>query len=150
VEDLCVPDYRHTLEVDAPPARVFEVIDDFKRTPQWLSRCTGLDEVAPGPHKVGDKLRYSYKQGRQSGTMDGQIVRRDPDRRLTLAFTDKTMDVTVDFATDPADGERTSLTHEVTIATKGLGKAFTPLIKRQLPEQVVDAMTRLKALVEGG
>ena len=36
------------------------------------------------------------------------------------------------------------------VATKGFGKLFTPLIRRTLPKQTMDAMTKLKALAEQG
>ena len=49
-----------------------------------------------------------------------------------------------------SDGVGTSLTHTIDIATKGFGKVFTPLIRRDLPKQTIDAMTKLKALAEQG
>ncbi len=79
--------------------------------------------------------------------MDGQIIAREPDRHFAMKFTDKMMDVTVDFVA-ASDGVGTTLTHTIDIATKGIGKLFTPLIKRDLPKQTMDAMTKLKAMAE--
>jgi hypothetical protein len=59
------------------------------------------------------------------------------------------MAVSVDFRAEPLDAGRSRLTHTITIDTKGIGKAFTPMIKRQLPDQTMGAMTSLKALAEG-
>jgi uncharacterized protein YndB with AHSA1/START domain len=147
-QEAAVPRFAHTLSVSAPPSRIYAIVDDVARTPEWLSRCTGMHQLDPGPLDVGTRLRYHYKDGRRTGTMDGQVVAHEPDRHFALKFTDSMMDVTVDFVA-ASDGVGTSLTHTVDIAPKGLGVVFAPLIKRQLPKQTIDAMNRLKALAEG-
>lgn len=142
-----MPSFAHTETVAAGPEQIFAILDDFNRTPEWLTRCTGIDKLTEGPNRVGTALRYHYKDGRRTGTMDGDVAAREQDRHLTLHFVDKITDVTVDFRVAPM-GEETSLTHEITIQTKGFGKVFTPMIKRALPRQTLDAMTNLKALAE--
>ena len=142
-----MPSYAHTETVAAPPSAVFAILDDFDRTPEWLTRCTGIDKLEDGANHPGTPLRYHYQDGRRTGTMDGEVAQREQDQRLTLHFVDKITDVTVDFRMAPM-GEETSLTHEIDIRTKGFGKLFTPMIKRTLPKQTLDAMTNLKALAE--
>jgi hypothetical protein len=119
------------------------------RAPEWLKSCTRLDNLTGGPTAVGTALKYHYKDGRRTGVMDGKVVAREQDRKLTNWFTDKLMDVTVDFDVEPAaTAGQTRLTHTITIDTKGFGKIFTPLINRQLPGQTEGAMTELKRLAE--
>lgn len=142
-----MPQFSHTLSVSAPPSAIFAIVDDFTKTPQWLSRCTGIDKLSEGANDVGTPLKYHYDDGRRSGTMDGQIIAREPDRHFAMKFTDKMMDVTVDFVA-ASDGVGSTLTHSIDIATKGFGKLLTPLIKRDLPKQTMDAMTKLKAMAE--
>ncbi|GAB3774849.1 carbon monoxide dehydrogenase subunit G [Nocardioides ginsengisegetis] len=142
-----MPSFAHTETVAASPEHVFAIIDDFTRTPEWLTRCTGIDKLEDGPNHAGLPLKYHYKDGSRTGTMDGEVAAREQDRHLTLHFVDKMTDVTVDFKVAPM-GAETSLTHEITIQTKGFGKLFTPMIKRALPRQTLDAMTKLKALAE--
>lgn len=142
-----MPSFTHTLPVSADPSTVFGIVDDVGRTPEWLARCTGIEKLDDGPNRVGTPLRYHYRDGRRTGSMDGSIVARVPDRHFTMQFTDSMMDVTVDFAATP-DGVGTSLTHTIDIATKGFGLLFAPVIRHTLPKQTLDAMTRLKALAE--
>jgi len=142
-----MPQFAHTLSVSAPPSAIFAIVDDFTKTPQWLSRCTGIDKLDDGATDVGTRLKYHYDDGRRSGVMDGQIIAREPDRHFAMKFTDKMMDVTVDFVA-ASDGVGSTLTHSIDIATKGFGKLFTPMIKRSLPKQTMDAMTKLKAMAE--
>ena len=142
-----MPRYAHTLSVSAPPSVIFAIVDDVDQTPTWLSRCTKIDKLDPGANDVGTRLRYHYADGRRTGVMDGQVVAREPDRHFAMKFSDRMMDVTVDFVA-ASDGVGTTLTHTIDIATKGLGLLFAPLIKRQLPKQTLDAMTALKRLAE--
>lgn len=144
-----MPQFSHTEIVRAEPSRVFAVLDNVEITPSWLERCTRLERLTPGPTRVGTKLNYHYKDGSRTGRMDGEVVARERDRRLTNAFSDKLLDVTVDFALAPGlEEETTSLTHTITITPKGFGKVFTPMIRRQLPGQTTGAMAALKRLVE--
>ena len=142
-----MPHFAHTLSVSAPPGVIFAILDDVSKTPQWLSRCTGIDKLDEGTNDVGTRLIYHYKDGRRTGSMDGQIIAREPDRHFAMKFTDKMMDVTVDFVA-ASDGVGTTLTHTIDIATKGIGKIFTPLIRREQPKQTMDAMTKLKTMAE--
>lgn len=144
-----MPNYAHTLEVNASTDAIFAVLDDVTRTPEWLDRCTALEKLDDGPIAVGQRLTYHYKDGGRTGQMEGQVAAHEAGRRLTNRFTDKMMDVSVDFQASPVDEGRTSLTHTINIETKGIGRIFTFLIKRQLPGQTIGAMTKLKALVEG-
>ena len=142
-----MPEYAHTETIAAPPETVFAILDDTSRTPEWLSRCTGIDKLTDGPNRVGTQLRYHYKDAGRAGSMEGEIIAHEPGRHLAMRYLDRMMDVTVDFRTAP-QGTGTALTHETAIAPKGLGKVFTPMIKRSLPKQTLDAMAKLKAIAE--
>src|SRR5680860_297798 len=123
-----MPTFSHSLVVNAPQSEIFAILDD-------------------GPNKTGTRLKYHYKDGKRTGEMDGHITVHDPDNHITMLYTDKMMDVTVDFVAllGKAEGT-TSLTHTIDIRTKGFGKIFSPIIRRTLPKQTTDAMNRLKAL----
>lgn len=146
-----MPHYEHTVEVGTSPEHVFAILDDTRRTPEWLTRCTGIDKVSDGPNQVGTQLVYHYKQGGRAGQMDGRITVHESDRHIAMNYVDKSMDVTVDFVTAPGPTEGTTmLRHTIDITTKGFQKVFTPLINRALPKQTLDAMAMLKALAERG
>ena len=89
--------FEHGIYLDQSPAEVFAVLDDLEQTPAWLKRCTGITKLTDGENHVGTKLRYSYKEPRRSGEMAGTITARIPNERLTILYTDKMMDVSVDF-----------------------------------------------------
>lgn len=144
-----MPSFSHTLEVQAPQTGIFAILDDVGRTPEWITQCTRIDKVDEGPNRVGTRLRYHYKDGGRTGEMDGRFMVHEANEHIAMLYTDKMMDVTVDFAARPgASNGATSLTHTITIRPKGIGLVFSPLIKRSLPRQTTDAMERLKALAE--
>lgn len=144
-----MPAFSRTLEVNAPQSQVFSIVDDIDRTPEWLTRCTRIDKLDDGPNTVGTKLKYHYRDGKRTGQMDGHITVHEPNEHVAMLYTDKMMDVTVDFVAAPGTAEGlTSLTHTIDIRTKAFGRLFGPIIKRTLPKQTIDAMDRLKALAE--
>jgi hypothetical protein len=53
---------------------------------------------------VGTKVRYAYREGGRTGTMDGEIRARTPNERLTVGYADKMMEVVVDFQMTKKDG----------------------------------------------
>jgi uncharacterized protein YndB with AHSA1/START domain len=140
--------FSHTIDVGHEPKKVFAALDDFSMTPKWLDRCTGIEKLSSGPNAAGTKLRYAYRDGGRTGTMDGEIVARIADERLTFRYGDKMMDVRVDFhVTSAAAGAR--LTHTIDITPKNMmAKIFSPFIRRGLPRQTITAMERLRTLLD--
>ena len=96
-----MPKFAHTVEVSAPPAEVFAILDDVRRTPEWLKRCTGIDKLDDGSNTAGTRLKYHYKSANRDGTMDGRITVHEPDEHVAMLYTDPMMDVEVDFVARP-------------------------------------------------
>jgi uncharacterized protein YndB with AHSA1/START domain len=140
--------FSHTLDIGHQPSKIFALLDDLATTPKWLERCTAIEKLSSGPNDVGTRLRYAYREGGRTGTMDGEIVARVPDERLSFRYADKMMDVAVDFlVTSATTGAR--LTHTIDITPKTvLAKIFAPFIRRGLPRQTITAMERLRTLLD--
>lgn len=77
-----------TIDVSVGASQAFALLDDLPRTPEWLGPCVALEKLAPGPNTLGDKLKYTYQQGGRKGVMQGEIVAREPDRKLTCRYHD--------------------------------------------------------------
>lgn len=142
--------FSHTIDLAHEPKKVFALLDDLAATPKWLERCTGIEKIDPGPNVEGAKLRYSYRDGGRTGTMEGEIVGRLADERLTFRYFDKMMEVAVDFhVTAAAAGSR--LTHTIDITPRTFfARLFSPFIRRGLPKQTISAMERLRSLLDKG
>ena len=59
--DERMPSFSHTLDVAAAPEAVYAIIEDTDRTPEWLRRCTRIDNPANGHNSVGTPLTYHYR-----------------------------------------------------------------------------------------
>jgi hypothetical protein len=138
----------HSVNVKASPEGAFALLDDLSQTPKWLGPCTAIEKLSPGPNEVGDKLRYSYKQGGRAGTMDGEILTRTPNRKLIVRYFDMMMEVLIDFDVCPtSSGSR--LTHVITITPRSfMAKLMSPFIRLALPKQTRQAMEKLKGMLD--
>ncbi len=140
--------FEHAIELPQPPARVFALLDDFSRLPQWLKPCEGLAKLGTGPNAAGDKLRYAYAQGGRHGVMDGVIAAREPDRRLTCKYYDRLFTVVVDFRVSDGETGGTHLVHHIEITPNSfMAKLMSPMIRGQLPRQTIDSMEALRRLL---
>jgi hypothetical protein len=138
----------HSVDVSCSPAQAFALLDDLPRTPEWLATCIAIEKTAPGPNAVGDTLKYTFKQGGQTGVMDGEVRERVPDKKLACNYTDPTMKVRVEFnITSTSTG--TSLTHIITITPRTFfGRLMSPLIRISLPRQTRKAMAAIKSILD--
>lgn len=140
--------YRHEEFIQITPERVFAVIDDLPRTANWLPPCVSLEKEGDGPNAVGDKLRYTYKQGGRQAKMAGIILARIPDERLHCKYFDNMFEVSVDLRV-AAKEDGTMTTHIIEISPKTMmGKLIGPLIRLGLGKQTRQAATNLKKLLE--
>lgn len=138
----------HVEYVKTTPELAFAAIDDLPLTAQWLPPCQSLEKLGEGPNAPGDRLKYVYKQGGQTGTMAGRIVDRVPGERLHCLYEDSMFAVSVDLrvARDPAG---TKMTHIVEMTPrKLLAKLFAPIVRFGLKKQTQDAAANLKKLLE--
>jgi hypothetical protein len=140
--------YEHAETVRTTPERAFAVIDDLPMTAKWLPPCVSLEKVGPGPNAPGDTLRYVYKQGGKQAEMAGEIVARQPGKRLHCKYFDPMFDVSVDLRVAAAP-EGAVTTHVIEITPKKFfARLMSPLIRLGLGKQTREAAANLKTLLE--
>ena len=145
--------FEHGIDLPQTPHQVFIFLDDFKKVPLWLKRCEGVAKEGHGPNKVGDKLRYAYREGNHHGVMDGNIVTHEADRRLGYKYYDSMFSVTVDFHMEPKTGgdEGTRLVHRIEIKPHSLmAKLIGISVRGRIPKQTVVAMENIRNLLAQG
>lgn len=140
--------FEYAIEIPHPPARVFALLDDVVRTPEWFSRCTSVEKLEPGANDLGTRLRYTVRQREpMTGTMEGSIAAYSRDEHIAFRLSDKMFDVTIDFKLAPIDSG-TRLAHQIDVVSNTLvGRLVQPLIRRVLPRQVAIDLAKLRDLV---
>lgn len=135
-----------SVKISKPAAALFAIVADFARAPAWLEGCVLLKLAAGGVMAPGAGLQYVYRQGSRPGEMDGRITALEPDRRLTMQFTDRKFEVEMDIALSEEHGD-TRVTHAITITPKTFGgRLMAPLIRLGNRRQVKMNLIRLKRL----
>ncbi len=52
-----MPAWQHSIDIEASPARVWEVLADIERWPEWTSSIVSVQKLTEGPLTVGTRAR---------------------------------------------------------------------------------------------
>ncbi|RBY79519.1 SRPBCC family protein [Geodermatophilus sp. TF02-6] len=80
-----------TVDVDAPPERVWAALTDWTRQGEWML-ATDVEVVGGDPHAVGGRLAartgLPWRGGRHLGVLDTMVITEwDPPRRVVVQHT---------------------------------------------------------------
>ena len=102
--------------------------------PRWNDLCVALQREGSDARDAGG-LVYTFKQGSRQGTMHGEIVERDPPRRLLLRFSDRSFQIEVEFRFDAIPGG-TRIEHRMQVEPRAfLTRLFAPLLRKVMAKQ---------------
>lgn len=150
------PLLEHSIEIDAPPARVWRLVSDVCRMPEWSPQVSstrlrrGYDEV-----KLGTQFTNLNREGELEWTTHGEIVRFAAERELAFRIEENW--VIWSFQLEPTSQGRTRLTQrretpegiselslELTDAFLGGQEAFTETLR----EGMRQTLERIQAAAE--
>ena len=100
-----------TVDVDAPPERVWAALTDWTRQGEWML-LTDVEVVSGDPRGVGGRLAartgIPWRRGRHLGVLDTMVVTEwDPPRRVVVQHTGRIVRGPGIFEVIPR-GERTT------------------------------------------
>ena len=143
------------IEIDVPPARVWELIGDVRRMSEWSPQVTstrlreGFDQV-----EVGAEFTNRNAEGELTWTTHGRIVRHEPEQCLAFRIEENWAVWIFELEAIPAGTRLTErretpdgispLSVELTDGFFGGQASFTDLMRKGVRE----TLTRIKAAAE--
>lgn len=132
--------------VPHPPERVFAVISDPSRRPEWQENTSHVEMTGPGPVGVGTRWREVQ---RGAGRVEAEVVGFEPPRRWEEAGEAEAGGGRIAVGLEPADGGgATRVTMAVELHLRGarrlMAPALEPMVRRQMPRD----LDRLSALLD--
>ena len=76
-----MPEFTITRQIDAPVAKVWEVLDDFGDIQRWSPGVTDSELTSPGPVGEGSTRHCDFAP---LGGVNERIDRHEPNQRLTV------------------------------------------------------------------
>ena len=141
----------HSIEIDAPPERVFYWLDDAERGMKWVPNIVENEDLEVTENKIGSTFRQVYLERGRRMDMQGVITGYEPNRRFTLEISGESFDLHVDYRLEGLEG-RTRLTQDSAVRFKGffriIGPLLVPLVKKSSKKQLEESFAKLKKLAE--
>jgi uncharacterized protein YndB with AHSA1/START domain len=101
-----------TVEVDAPSARVWEVVSDPANLPHWNRHIVRVVGVPEGGLDRGMTYVTEMRLLGVHGRVGAEVLEWEPPRRASIRLTGL-LDATVTSTVEPLDGGRSRLEHVV-------------------------------------
>ena len=142
---------RYSIEVEAPPQRVFYWLDSNERIMKWLPNIVENEDLNITENRVGSTFRQVYVENGRRMEMHGVVTAYEPNRRLACDIKGDAFDLQVDYRLEDLGG-RTKLTQDSEVRFKGLfkiiGFLMAPLVKKASMKQLQETFANLKRLSE--
>lgn len=136
------------IEIDRPPAEVFDYATDPSRFPEWQRDVVRVRIEGDDPPGVGTRFTTTRRIG---GTMTQQITESDAPRRWAVRGVAGPIRPHVSIAVAPLDdGARSRVTFSLDFEGHGVGKPLVPLVVRAARKGAPVSYRNLKQRLEAG
>ena len=79
---MATPLLQAQIDIDAPPAKVWALVSDFRRMPQWSPQCRWMRQF--GPLRVGTRTLNFNRRNRLFWPTTSTVVDVIPEQRLAF------------------------------------------------------------------
>ncbi|MGH3714385.1 MAG: SRPBCC family protein [Micromonosporaceae bacterium] len=136
------------IEIDRPPAEVFDYATDPSRFAEWQSDVVRVKIEDGNPPVVGARFITTRKLG---GTMTQQVTESDPPRHWAVRGVAGPIRPHVSITVAPLDdGARSRVTFSLDFEGHGVGKPLVPLVVRAARKGAPASYQNLKQRLEAG
>lgn len=136
-----------TIEIAAPPERVFAVLSDPTKLAQWQTSTVEVGRDADGPLRVGERFREVHAAFGRRVESTVEVADYEPPSTFALHIVDGPLPLDGRWILEPHEGG-TRLHFRGEAPLRGLLRVATPLVRRGVARQVSNHHRRLRQLVE--
>jgi uncharacterized protein YndB with AHSA1/START domain len=137
--------YSTVITITRSPSTVMAALLDGPRYAQWTEMVDSRFD-APEP-TVGTRGRFRFAKGPLAGDYDMEVTALEPDRRLDMLITGKTLTWKSEVTLSPK-GAGTEMTYAGQVQLKGWRRLLEPLIAGEVQKGEAKEAARLKSLLE--
>jgi carbon monoxide dehydrogenase subunit G len=139
-----------TIEIAAPPERVYGVVMDPRHLEDWVTIHDHLQDAPEGGLETGSELTQCLKLAGRRFNVRWKVVENDPCRRVVWDGKGPVHShARVVYEFEPnGDGTRFSYCNEYDLPGGVLGRMAGGAVKRVTGKEVDATLARLKRLVE--
>lgn len=134
-----------TIEIAAPPERVWQVMSDVERWPEWTPTVTSVKRLDDGPLRVGSRAKVVQPKLPEA---EYAVTELSPGRSFTWVAASPGVVTTARHEVEPTpDGTRVRLS----VSQAGwLGRLVAPFYRGLTDRYLVKEANGLKATSEAG
>jgi carbon monoxide dehydrogenase subunit G len=139
-----------TVDVAAPPQKLYDVVMDPERLGDWVTIHHHLEDAPGGTLREGSKLTQCLKLAGRKFKVRWTVVENDPCRRVVWEGRGPVTSharVVYDFAENGA-GTRFSYVNEYDLPGGPLGRFAGRAVSKVTEKELEGSLQRLKSLVE--
>jgi carbon monoxide dehydrogenase subunit G len=138
-----------TVSVDRPPAEVFPWLLDADKVPRWMTGLLAYEPLAPGPLRVGSRIRQELSVSGQQLRFELNVAELDAPRRAVLRFEGSGFKAANEYSVSEA-GSGSRVTWVIFGDTTSFkAKLIAPMVQAKLQEKIEADLARLRAVLEG-
>lgn len=144
----------NSIEIDAAPARVWEIVSEIRNAPQWSSQAFKVFALG-GRTTVGTRAVNINKQGKLIWPTTSRVVEFEPGRRIANRISENTTLWVFELEPTASGGTKLIERRETPTGTSALSdflvdKIFggKPSFTKSLDRGVSTSLERIKALAE--
>jgi carbon monoxide dehydrogenase subunit G len=144
-----MPGFIRRIQISADVARVFEVLTDLDRMPDWMPSVHWVENLTGGPLRKGSRLAETRDHGGRERTTELEVTGFDPPRMFRASGGAMGLTVTLTFRLNPRD-PKTEVEYEAQVEGNWLLKPVAKRIAAGMERHDNDILERLQRVVELG
>lgn len=141
---------KRSVEIAAPPERVYDLVMDPRRLEDWVTIHHRLESAPPGQLEKGSEVTQQLKLAGRKFKVRWTVVQNDPCKRVVWEGKGPVFSrarVIYGFKSD-GDGTRFSYTNEYDLPGGALGRLAGRTVTRVTAKEVDGSLARLQSLLE--